>query len=471
MEQAGELRRVEGARCEDEIGGIVDLYQRQMGLPALLFDGIPGYPKGYRVLANSLTSLKRVALTLGLPEGARERDVIQFWRDYLKESRLVPPRFVETGLVMQNVRSAPRVDLTQFPSPKWHEFDGGRFIGTGCMVIMRDPDTGWVNFGAYRVQVHGPDVASVMISKGKHGDIIMRRYHERGEPCPVAVVVGMHPLLFMVSGLEVPYGVGEYDVTGGLWGRPVPVVKAPQTGLPIPADAEIAFEGLIRPGDVIEEGPFGEWTGYYASGVRKQPVIRVSTLMYRDDPIILGAAPAVPPCDDTYYRGFFRSAAVWHQLEGAGIPGVKGVWAHEAGGGRFWLTVSIEQMYAGHAKQAGLVASQCHAGAYANRFVVVVDDDIDPANMNEVIWAMCTRVDPREDLEVLKGCWSTALDPMSYPDDSKVLNARVVIDACRPWTRRHTFPRVARSTREMDERILAKWPDLFPQAMRAGRVQ
>ena len=96
-------------------------------------------------------------------------------------------------------------------------------------------------------------------------------------------------------------------------------------------------------------------------------------------------------------------------------------------------------MYGGHSKQAGLIASQCHAGAYANRWVIVVDDDIDPADMNQVIWAMCTRFDPREDIEVLRGCSSTTLDPMAYSHEDP-RNARVVIDACKPWARRDTFP-------------------------------
>ncbi len=269
-----------------------------------------------------------------------------------------------------------------------------------------------------------------MTSKGKHGNLIMRRYHERGEPCPIAVVAGMHPALFMVAGLEIPYGKNEYDAAGGLIGEPVEVIAGPATGLPIPAHAEIAFEGFVAPGDLIDEGPLGEWTGYYAGGRKQEPAIRIATFMHRNDPILLGAVPAVPPNDDTFYRGTYRCGAVWHQLEAAGVPEVKGVWAHEAGGGRFWLTVSIRQMYGGHAKQAGLIASQCHAGAYANRWVIVVDDDIDPADMNAVVWAMCTRFEPREGIEVLRGCWSTALDPMGYaPDDPR--NARVVIDACR----------------------------------------
>jgi 4-hydroxy-3-polyprenylbenzoate decarboxylase len=302
-----------------------------------------------------------------------------------------------------------------------------------------------------------------MCSKGKHGDILMRRYHERGQRCPIAVVAGMHPLLFSLAGIEVPYGKNEYDMAGGLLGRPVEVILGPQTGLPIPANAEIAFEGTIDPNDRIAEGPFGEWTGYYAGGLKQEPVIRIDTFMHRQDPILLGAIPAVPPNDDTYYRGTYRAANVWRQIEAAGVPGVKGVWSHEAGGSRMWLTVSITQMYPGHAKQAGLIASQCHAGAYANKYVVVVDDDIDPANMNDVIWAMCTRVDAREDVEILRGCWSTTLDPTSYPADERIFNSRMVIDACRPWLRRKDFPKVARSSKELDARIKAKWAHVLPR--------
>jgi len=462
MKAQGEIQDVAGAEREEEIGGIVDIYQRRMGRPALLFDDVPGFPRGHRVLANVLTSVKRIALTLGLPAETSEVDLVRFWRDYFRDARTIAPRAVNTGPVLENVSTGDAIDIRKIPTPRWHEHDGGHYIGTGCMVVMKDPETGWINYGAYRVEAHDRSLASVMTSKGKHGNLIMRRYHERGEPCPVAVVAGMHPALFMVAGLEIPYGKNEYDAAGGLIGEPVEVIAGPATGLPIPAHAEIAFEGFVAPGDLVDEGPLGEWTGYYADGRKKEPAIRIATFMHRNDPILLGAVPAVPPNDDTFYRGTYRCGAVWHQLEAAGVPEVKGVWAHEAGGGRFWLTVSIRQMYGGHAKQAGLVASQCHAGAYANRWVIVVDDDIDPADMNAVVWAMCTRVEPREGIEILRGCWSTALDPMSYaPDDPR--NARVVIDACKPFRRRDEFPRVARSSKALDERIHAKWAHVLPR--------
>src|SRR5256714_9229352 len=216
-----------------------------------------------------------------------------------------------------------------------------------------------------------------------------RRSEKRGQSCRIAVVAGMHPMLFSLAGIEVPYGKNEYDLAGGLLGQPVEVILGPKTGLPIPANAEIAFEGTIDPNDRIAEGPFGEWTGYYAGGLKQEPVIRIDTFMHRQDPILLGAVPAVPPDDDTHYRRTYRAANGRRQLQAAGVPGVEGVWSHEAGGSRMLLTVSITQMYPGHAKQAGLIAPQCHAGADANKYVVVVDDDIDPANMNDVIRAMC----------------------------------------------------------------------------------
>jgi 4-hydroxy-3-polyprenylbenzoate decarboxylase len=459
VEAAGELQKIGGAERMQEIGAILDIYQRRTGRPALLFDDIPGYPKGYRVLCNVMMSVKRIAITLGLPENSTEMDLVKFWRDYFVESKLIPPKFVETGSVMENVMTGENVNTGVIPTPVWHEHDGGPYIGTGVIVVMKDPDSGWINHGAYRVQVYDdPKMAAVMISKGKHGDILMRKYHDRGQPCPVAVVCGMHPLLLAVSGIELPYGVSEYDAIGGMMGEPVEVIAGPETGLPIPANSEIAFEGYIYPNDRTPEGPFGEWTGYYAGGQRLEPVIRIKTFMYRNDPVLYGAVPAVPPSDDPFYRGTFRGAAVWKQLEGAGIPGIQGVWAHEAGGSRMWLTVSVKQLYPGHSKQVGLVAGQCHAGAYANKYVIVVDDDIDPTNMNDVIWALCTRVDAREDLEILRGCWSTTLDPTSYaPADEPRLNSRVVIDACKPWARKDSFPPVARSSKELDAKIRAKW--------------
>ncbi len=246
MQEAGELVTVTGADRDEEIGGIVDIYQRTMGAPAVMFTDIPGFPPRHRVVANILTSVRRINLTLGMPADTSEMDLVRYWRNYMKNPETIPPVTVESGPLMENIATGADIDILKIPTPKWHEHDGGRYIGTGCMVIMRHPDTGWINYGAYRIQAQDKNVASVITSKGKHGNLIMRRWHELGKPCPIAVVCGMHPALFMVAGIEIPYSKNEYDAAGRLLGEPVEVIIGPKTGLPIPAHAEIAFECLFR---------------------------------------------------------------------------------------------------------------------------------------------------------------------------------------------------------------------------------
>ena len=140
LEAAGELKTISGAEREEEIGGIVDIYQRTPKSPAVLFDEVPGYPAGYRVCANILTSVRRINLTIGLPENASEMDLVRFWRTYMKEAKTVPPLTVTSGPLLQNSYTGGDIDLLKIPTPRWHEHDGGYYIGTGCMVIMKDPD-------------------------------------------------------------------------------------------------------------------------------------------------------------------------------------------------------------------------------------------------------------------------------------------------------------------------------------------
>ena len=177
MQDAGELVTIPGADRDEEIGGIVDIYQRTMGAPAVMFEDIPGFPPRHRVVANILTSVRRISLTLGLPAETSEMDLVRYWRNYMKNPQTLPPVTVDGGPLMENVAIGADIDVLKIPTPKWHEHDGGRYIGTGCMVIMRHPDTGWINYGAYRIQAQGKNVASIMTSKGKHGNLKIGRAH------------------------------------------------------------------------------------------------------------------------------------------------------------------------------------------------------------------------------------------------------------------------------------------------------
>ena len=220
------------------------------------------------------------------------------------------------------------------------------------------------------------------------------------------------------------------------------------------------IEGEAVPGDVKQEGPFGEWTGYYASAGRPEPVIRVKRIYHRNNPILTCARPSRPPSDYSFSKGVVKSGMIWDELEKAGVPGVQGVWCHEAGGGRMFNIVSIKQAYPGHSRQAALVASQCHAGAYLGRWVIVVDEDIDPSNTFDVLWAIASRVEPSESIEIIRKCWGGPLDPRS-PVGQKNYNSRAIVDACRPFDWKDDFPPVAESSPELREKTLAKWGEVL----------
>src|SRR5262249_51494876 len=186
---------------------------------------------------------------LGLPPQSSEMEQIQWWRNYFKSAPSRPTKAVNGGPLLGNVFEGKDVNIQKIPTPVWHEEGGGPYIGTACLVAVKDPDSGWINYGTYRVQSHEPNVASVMMAPGKHGSITLRNSHGRGHRCPVAVVAGMPPVLMMLGGMEIPYGKNELEAPGGTLGEPVEVINMPKTGLPVPANAEIAFEGLIHPDD------------------------------------------------------------------------------------------------------------------------------------------------------------------------------------------------------------------------------
>jgi 4-hydroxy-3-polyprenylbenzoate decarboxylase len=472
VDAMGDLRRISGARWEDEIGPITEIAQHREDGPCVLFDDIPGVPRGYRLVSNALGSLRRAALTLHMEPRPTAMDLVKAWRERSRRLQPIPPKVVTEGPVLENVLVGDRINMLTFPTPKWHEHDGGRYIGTGSVDITRDPEGGWVNLGTYRVMVHDERTLGFYISPGKHGRIHRDQTFKAGKTMKLAVSFGQDPLLFMAGSIEVPFGQSEYDWAGAVRGAPVEVILGPDTGLPIPAHAEVVIEGEAVPTERREEGPFGEWTGYYASDVRPEPVMRVTRLMHRNDPILLGSPPGKPPSELTAYRSVMRSALLWDQMEAAGVPGIQAVWCHPAGGTRLFNVVAIRQMFAGHAKQAGAVATQCRAGAYLGRYTIVVDEDVDPTDLYDVVWAMSTRVDPERDLDILRRCWSGPLDPI-IPLEEKGFNSRAIIDATRPYEWRDKFPAVAEASPEVRRRTLEKWGRLLfggGGTERAGRA-
>ncbi len=467
VDEMGELRQVNGADWNLEIGAISQLAQlKRAGQKdhALLFDNIPGSPPGYRVLSNYFNSANRFALTVNLPLGLSELDYVKAWMEKYAPPPRIEPKYVTDGPVMENVLEGNDIDLIKFPTPKWYEGDGGRYIGTGGAVITTDPDEGWFNLGCYRVMLLDKNHVAVYISPGKQGRMHRDKFFSRGRPFPVAISVGHDPLIFIVASTEQPYGICEYEIAGGIKGEPIEVIKGPLTGLPIPARAEIVLEGECTADNTTLEGPFGEWTGYYGSGAREEPVVTVKAVYHRNNPIIVGSPGLRAPKGQSVHTQVIRSALIKGEMERAGIPDVTGVWRLLEGGGYLLTAVSIKQRYPGHARQAGLLALSCQAGAYCSKYVIVVDDDIDVTNLSHVIWAMSTRTDPVKDIDIVRRGWSTPLDPMISPEDREkglFFTSRAVIDACRPYEWRDKFPPVVDISQELEEAMMDKWGDVI----------
>jgi len=466
VDAMGELKTVRRVHWDREIGAMVEMSYRKLGskTATLLFDDVPGYPSGYRCLYGMMCSPKRFAYTIGGIEPSGDTmSYLKRYRERMKGIQYIPPVEVQSSPLLENVLDGSDVDVFRIPVPVHHELDGGRYIGTACAVITRDPDSGWINAGTYRIQVVESNVGMCYISPGKHGRLHRDKYFERGQPCPAVAVVGLDPLLFVAARYQVPPGLSELDWVGGLRERPMEVLRGKYTGLPIPANSEIVLEGEFRHDEKRLEGPFGEWPGYYAGGKVEEPVFRIKRMMFRGDPVLTCAASNKPPHSHLYERAFIRSAALWEGLEKAAVPEIHGVWVHEAGSGRTFNVVSIRQKYFGHSRHAGILASQMVPVAYGNRWTVVVDEDIDPSNLSEVIWAMGTRCDPKEDLEIMRKCWSSRIDPLTF--DETYYNSRVVVDACKPYERRREFSPVAETSAELKATMLEKYPQQFREIL------
>ncbi|MBM2812004.1 MAG: UbiD family decarboxylase [Chloroflexi bacterium] len=445
----GELRTIDGADWDLEIGTIAELNYEHLG-PALLFDNIKGYPPGYRVATNIQDARSRALLSIDLPI---DLDIDASMAGLVAKTNSyqpVPPTEVTEGPILENVFFGDEIDLLKFPTPRWHENDGdARYLGTGCAVILRDPDTGNINMGTYRVQVHDRKTVGLYITPNKKGATIRQKYWERGLSCPVAVSIGHDPLLFLAASnaLGRVNRYKDYSLLGHFSGAPYPVIMEEITGLPIPANAEIVIAGECPPPDVESrpEGPFGEWTGYYASGTRPEPIIRVKALYHRNDPIIFGC----PPERHRHGTGHF------------GIPqGRGGAFARLKAMTPGFTVVQIQQRYPGHALKAGLAL----VGQYMGRFIVVVDEDINVRDPEDVLWAIGTRCDPATTITVVPGTEASALDPRIHPDKKAkgdYTASQVIINACKPYEWIKDFPRTNIASPELRAQVRAKWGDLL----------
>jgi 4-hydroxy-3-polyprenylbenzoate decarboxylase len=458
-EAEGELKRIKKeVDWNLELSHIAKLNEEKKG-PALLFEKVKDYQ--IPLLASAFTSPRRLAIALEMPLNFSMCDMAKRWME-LTTKKLIPPVEVKTGPVLENVIQGKDVNLFKFPVPKFYPLDGGRFIGTASFIITKDLDTDWINLGTYRMQILNEKTTGVQIIKGKHADFMLKKYQKVKKTMPAAAVIGCDPLLFLAGSTLVSASICEYDIVGALRGAPCEVIKSDLTGLPLPATAELILEGEIEtdPSKFQDEGPFGEYTGYYSGKTGEEwpkPVFYVKRILHRKNPTFWATSVGKPVTDTHMIQSLNRTATLWTDLENMKVPGVQSVYIPPEMGGRFWGIVSVRQMYPGHSMQVGTAVISTTTGHYGMKGVIVVDDDIKADDIDRILWALAMRYDPYRSTQIIKRGRSTPLDP-ALPIEAREIVSRIIMDACIPyeWERK---PTEIKLDEEMVKKVQSQWKE------------
>ncbi len=441
LRAAGELHEIDAeVHWDRELGAVARKAFGNGDGPAVLFNAIADYRSGRctKVFTGGLSNYSRVAMMFGLPKDAPITDLVRAARTAF--SSRVEPKVVETGPVKENIITGDDIDLLEFPVPKWHRKDGGRYINTFQGTVTKDPETGVHNVGIYRGMVGQKNTIPVLLWKPQHWGHHFTKHESMGEAMPVAFVYGWEPSLGFCASAPVPTGVSEYDVMGAIRGAPVELVKCETVDLMVPASAEIVVEGFISPDPATfeMEGPFGEFTGYYGGEPAKRHTVQVSCITHRDDPILRGTLEGTMPkmlCENSVMSSVQRAAIAWNVLDRAGVPGITDVHCPAANNGTT-LIIQLHQTYRGQAKQAAAAVWGSNAAHLRYKNIWVVDDDIDIHDYVALDWAFAYRVNAAEDdIVFFPGTFGSAIDPstrLKYRDTQKFGTGkwcRVLIDA------------------------------------------
>jgi phenylphosphate carboxylase beta subunit len=457
LEREGELARVTAEVDWDlELSHIAKLSEESNG-PALLFENVKGYR--WPVFTSALASNGRLALALGLDKRSSFLDAATTWMERVNNK--IPVTQLASGPCKENILGENEVNLYAFPVPRYYDSDGGRYIGTTGCIVSRDPDTGWTNVGTHRMQILNQKETGLWLMPGKHAELHLQKYRARKQKMPVAVAIGVDPVLFLCSSGPLPAGQDEYEFVGALREASVEVCPAELSGLPVPTGSEVVLEGFVDPNRLAEEGPFGEYSGFYQSKAPKY-VIEVQCITHRNNPIHWGCTTGRPTTDVHMLMALNRTGQVWADLKRMAIPGIAGVYCPPETGGYFTAIVSVKQTYPGQARQVALALLACSAGMHSTKFVVVVDDDVDPTNLSQVWWAIGMRYQPDRGTEILHRGRSSLVDPSLLAGPGKEYTSRIIIDATVPfeWSEEER-PKPIRLNSEVERKVRSRWNELF----------
>ena len=461
LEEAGRLHHVRTEVDKDwEIAAVsrlafLDVPEEER--PALMFDKVRGYtmPVCVGVLGASRWVYAQALQTT--PE-----EIPAKWTH--AQNHPVPPRYLDTGPVHDEIKRGEAADLRQLPVPIWTRGrDPGPYLTAPC-VVTRDPETGIQNLGTYRCQIKGPRKIGMWVNFLQHARQHIEPSRVAGRRVPVSIVLGPDPAVGLCSVSRIVYGADELAVAGALRGAPLDVVRCVTNDLLVPATAEIVIEGEILP-DLEREGPFGEYTGYMGP-VADSYVVEVSAITHRRDPIFQAFLSQMPPSESSCIRGWGRECAILTHLKDLRLP-VKDVHLLHAGGAAAYLAISMRPQYPGHAQQVMWAAWAVDPAL--GKITVVVDDDIDVRDPFMLNWALSWRVQPHQDVVIIPHTPAVRLDPSQAPEDvpqldpSRRLSAKIGIDA----TKKHRYPPASVPPDDDLARARARWAD-YGFAARAG---
>jgi 4-hydroxy-3-polyprenylbenzoate decarboxylase len=457
-EKEGELKRVKAeVDWNLEISHIAKVVEEKSG-PALLFEKVKGYTSP--VLTGAFGTTKRLAMILGKDPNM---SMVELTREWVKLAvkGVIPATEQKDGPIFENIVEGDKVDAFAFPSPQFYELDGGRYFGTAVFMVIQDPETGNVNLGTYRMGILDNKTVGVQILKGKTADRIMKKWGKQGKKMPACAIIGGDPLHIFAGAATVSGAKSGYDVVGSLRGESVNIVKSKLFGLPIPAAAEIVLEGEIDPNNLRNEGPFGEYTGYYTEELIKQipkPALDIKQVYYRNNPILWETSVGRPVGDQHMLYAFTRNASLWVDLENMKIPGIKSVYTLPEGSGRFIVVISVQQMYPGHANQVAAAVVASNTGTYGTKMIIIVDDDIDADDLPRVWWALGTRFNPLRGTQIINRGRSTPLDPALAADEEKLITSRIILDATIPYEWKDK-PTEIMLNQPMAAQVQARWKE------------
>ncbi|MFF8948538.1 non-oxidative hydroxyarylic acid decarboxylases subunit C [Streptomyces sp. NPDC014940] len=395
--------------------------------PALYFDQVKGFTDA-RIALNVHGSWANHALALGLPRNTPVKEQVEeFARRW--DAFPVPPERREDAPWRENHQEGDGVDLfSVLPLFRLNDGDGGFYLDKAA-VVSRDPEDpenfGKQNVGTYRIQVIGRDRLAIqpvpMHDVAQH----LRKAEEAGEDLPIAITLGNDPVMAIVAGMPMAYDQSEYEMAGALRGAPAPIATAPLTGFDVPWGSEVVIEGVIESRKRQIEGPFGEFTGHYSGG-RRMPVIRVDRVSYRTNPVFESLYLGMPWTECDYLVGPNTCVPLLKQLR-AEFPEVQAVNAMYTHG--LMVIISTKKRYGGFAKAVAMRAMTTpHGLGYVSQ-VIVVDEDVDPFNLPQVMWAMSAKVNPKDDVVVIPNLSVLELAPAAQPAG---ITSKMIIDATTP---------------------------------------